>query len=475
MKAKNLFINLRLGLVLLVFLFGQQSALAKDWTGREKVVESFLNTLKAQVLTDLNERADRVANVLDCFEDSTCQEAEDILEKYQEFRVYFALLNYKDISYRIKQMSQGYAVSSGVKMFYTTRTKQGRQEWKIIEDIAENDKAEILIKLVSLSLNPETRNGYKLREDFNRAKKSFYSSTVSEFLVNYPYFGVVGKQASGFETMAKALVKTGREFELSISNVENLKGDERFELVGFTSSVEKAVESLNPRESELITNFMAAKNNDTRFWGKVLKIITNVRTLALATCHVGTYALAGVPHPVVQIARLGAGFACSSYGIFITVKLWGEATGDILRQLQYANTRVYDQEVLNQYFKSYLVTSVMAYLYVIPSLPGLKGRAVGIRDQSQLLARAVRLNKMSVNPKRLLIFNRSNFLKDVKGLARSYGQYYGEELAINTLVSAGGQYLSSLVALEAALISGMNQAFQRPIQVMTYGDLLKSL
>ncbi len=449
----SIFKRAMLGSVIFILLTSQ---LAKADAVRtpegEAVVSEFLESLKSEVLTDLQAKVQTYVDLIDCFESASCQEADEILTKYREYRIYVGLVQYADLEMRMRQMSHGYVVHSGIRLYFTTRNEEGREEWALIQQIYRDDQGASTRTLANLQLNEQSREYYEMLQNIRRGSYSHYSAAVTEYLGAYPFFGLARSQSLTRQTAIEKIEDSGREFENVMNSVEGLQGHERFELLGFTAALEQAVNHLSDEQSTIIANYIQAMNNETRLWGKIKKIFTSWKTLALGTCHITTFALAAVPHPLVQIGRLGAGFLCASLGLTLTVKHLGETTADLIRQMQYGATQSFSREILNQYVRSYFTTLVMAMLYIIPAVPGLKSRAYGIQQNSAIIRRAYRMNKLNLRLRgRDLRFNRNSFSTDVRNLGRSYAQYYGEELAVNALLTAGGHYASAVSSLSRAL------------------------
>ena len=117
----------------------------------------------------------------------------------------------------------------------------------------------------------------------------------------------------------------------------------------------------------------------------------------------------------------------------------------------------------------------MAFLYVIPALPALKGRLEGIQKFSGLSSRAYRLKRLGFQRHSMTHFDKNMFISDVKGLGRRYAEYYGEELAISTLVAAGGRHLANIRSIEGAILRALQNSMGRERRIFSYSDLLRSV
>lgn len=475
-KAFMLFVYIVM-LAMITSLWASVGRASDSNTNQEpsEIVSQFLENLQQEVIDEFDEKADKLENLLSCVEDESCELADEIIKKYQEYRVYVALTEFNDLKVRLEQGAQGDIVHSGVRLHFDVRSEYGQKEWNNIKQLHSLDKIEIQKSLKKMGLSHDSREGFTFVKDLKQGRKNFYNSVIFEYLSYYPFFGNTTTNHMNRENLKEAIRETGLAFENTTDKIGELEGEDLVELMGFTHAVDKATQLLSTEESHEVISYLTGKNEKTRFLGRLLKIVTNKRTLILATCHIATYTLAVVPNPIVQIARLGAGLLCSSVGITLTVKYFGESTKDILRQAQYGKTHQYDREVLNDYLRSYFTTTVMALLYVIPSLPGLTNRIKGIKSSVDLAKRAHRLKRLSLSPKTMLKFDKSSFAQDVRGLTKSYAVYYGEELAINSLVAAGGSYAGSLMSLEASLIKGVQRGLARSAGVMTYRDFLEGI
>ncbi len=464
--------------IILAFLFFMAvSPLAKanavSEVDGEAAVETFLAALKSEVQLDLEQKIQTYVDLVACMENASCSEADEILTKYREYRIYVGLIQYQDLAMRMQQMGHGYIVHAGVRLYFTVRNDEGREEFELIQRLHEEDTVATGRTLAGMNLTDDTREYRDVLGNLNRGGRSHYSASVSEYLAAYPFFGRSRAQSLTRTTAIEEIEDNGREFEEVMDNIEGLEGTERFELMGFTEALQKAVTRLSTEESEVVAEYIQAMNNETRLWGKIKKIFTSWKTLALATCHITTFALAAVPHPVVQIGRLAAGFICSSIGLTITIRHLGESTADIIRQTAYAATGAYSTEILSQYIRSYFTTLVMSMIYVVPSLPGLKSRAIGIGQNGAVIGRAYRMNKLNLRLRgRDLRFDRNNFHTDVRTLGRSYAQYYGEELAVNALLTAGGHYSNAVNSLRNLISVHQFQANAGSVIVLPFAALL---
>ncbi len=452
-----------------VFVLLPTSALANV-----TLIQSFLNNLQSEVVRDLNFKADLVLSLLECSNDLSCDSPQAFEEKFKEYRVYVGLLQYHDLHRRVFSSGHGYIVHQGLRLYYTRLNEEGKKEWSLIQLLHQADEQEILRKLTMAGLTRENREYFLLEQQLHQGRHSHYAAAVSEFLAEYPFFINNKSQTLTRKELARALTITGQEYELAAERVSQLKDDERFDLLGFTDSVEKVVARFNEQESRMVVHYIEGLNKKTKLWGRILDIITNWKTLSLATCHVATFAFSVAPNPVVQVARLGLGAVCTSIGVSLSLYYFGKSTKDIIRQMQYLNTGSYSREVFNQYLRSYFVTSMMAFLYVIPALPALKGRIEGIQKFSALSARAYRMKRLGFQRHTMTRFDKNIFISDMKGLGRRYAEYYGEELAISSVVVAGGRHIANIRSIEGAILRALQHSMQRERRVFTYGDLLKT-
>jgi hypothetical protein len=439
------------------------------------VIESFLQNLKAQVQEDLEHKVDIALEIKSCAQDSNCTEVDPIIQKYSEYRIYAGLVQYADLEMRMRQMGRGYIVHQGLRLYFSSRDPKGAEEWALIQEINRYDREQIEQKMGAMDLDPESREYYQIQRQHIQAQHMHYASAVSEFLAYYPFFINSTKIQINRTDLVALAETTGREYERAINNISRLNGDQRFELLGFLESVEKVVENFTERENRTVVNYIDSLNRQTQIWGRIVAILTNWKTLAIGTCHVATFAVAAVPHPVVQLARLAVGTLCASTGVTLSLHYFGQSTSDFIRQLQYLRTGSYSGEVFEQYLRTYVVTTVMTFLYVMPALPAIRGRIQAMPSLIAVTSRAHRMNRLSFNPGKMARFDRMSFASDVRGLGRRYAEYYGEELAISALLTAGGRHAMNLRTIETAIIVALSRAMEREVPIFSYGDLLTAV
>ena len=474
------------------------------------LTERFLKSLKAEVIEDLETKIQTHFDLIRCFRDPSCEEADEILDKYREYRVYAGLAQYNNLAMRLWETKQTYMAHPGTvrPLHYSMRNQEGREEWELIHKIhiqdkkskmsqlahfvpsSKRDKYHKLLESVGGGYNKYEKNPiselaylvpsaqrkkyYKVWESLERGTYGHYAGIATEYLAAYPFFGRIQTQKLDRKDMIKHMEENRKDIMGVIINIKTLEGEKRFELMGFATVVERSISGFSEEEGQIIAKYLEEMNEKTGLWGRFWEIVTNWKLMAMLTCHTTTYALAVVAHPLVQASRLVMGLICSSIGVTLTVQYMYQSTKDLMRQLGYRVAGHFDDEFLKQYIHFYMTVCVMSMVYIIPSLPGIKKRIVGIKKNTDVIRRAYRMNKLSISNMLGRIkrakFNRKNFMSDVKALEKSYRYYYGEELALQSLMVQGGRYVHAVGQMEH-LLKGYS-ASRGPLSILSFSNLI---
>ena len=463
-----------IGLSLPAYAFQMSDA---EIASSEKLLGDFYNNLQTRAVKYYENETQLFQISKNCLESEECQDISGMQIAFREFRRYAAALDYKNFRKQMARQGHVYLAGPGnaYRLYFDRNTKEGRKEFKILRKESMDLKIAMDLKFgkkqVLYDSSSKSRDQRLIRLQALRGRSAFYKARIQEYLDSYPVFAFIQNGSPQRADFIDAMDKMINHRVEMIQNIAGLEGDEKQELLGFAHIVSEVINDYNEEQSHQIANYIKYLQSQQTVLSRIIDIVTSPYLFGVLTCHFVTKGL-NAPHPIVLAVKFLGMAGCSLIGITMTSIAMIDLTEDVFRQMYYMKTTKYSEEVYAQYANVYLASLVMAVIYVVPSLPSLKKNiGMGIKHSSKVFKE---LRKSLQKPGKLFDLGKE-FRDQMKGLGRSYVEYYGQEAAVKESLAAGGRLMASVAVVEGALAKSMNRALQERLVFFKYSDFIKAL